>query len=103
MNVTFNFFQYDDINNYFVDFEIAKNSTISHPEVDAKSNVVFVKKPLGDFLTKNVDFLPTLKYENDTVLKLVESDDKLILKNFPMSEKITGYGVDVVFGKAGNV
>lgn len=103
MNTTFNFFQYDDINNYFVDFEIAENSTISHPEVDANSNLVFVKKPLGDFLTKNVDFLPTLKYENDTVLKLVENDDKLILKNFPMSEKITGYGVDVVFGKAGNV
>lgn len=103
MNVTFNFFQFDDVINYSLDLEIALNSTISHPEVDANSNVVFVKKELGDFLQKHVDFLPTLKYPNDTVIQIVEKEDngqKFILKNFPSSEKITGYGVDVTFGRA---
>lgn len=97
MNVTFDFFQYDDINNYFVDFEIAGNSTISHPEVDG-SNVVFVKKPMDEFLQKHVDFLSTIQYENDNMIKIEAHENKFILKNFPTSETITGYGVDVVFG-----
>lgn len=103
MNVTFNFFQFDDINKYFVDFEIALNSTISHPEVDADSNVIFVKKPLGDFLQKNIDFLGAMTYPNDTVIKIESKEipeKKFILRNFPTFETITGYGVDVVFGQA---
>lgn len=103
MNVTFNFFQFDDINKYFVDFEIALNSTISHPEVDDTSNVIFVKKSLGDFLQKHTDFLSTLKYPNDTVIQLEaieKPEKKFVLKNFPTFEMITGYGVDVLFGHA---
>lgn len=100
MNTTFNFFQYDDINNYFLHFQIANNSTLIHPEVDASSRLINVTKPLGDFLKSHTDFLSTLKYENDTALKLVENEGNFILKNFPTTESLTNYGVDVEFGRA---
>lgn len=99
INVTFNFYQYNDINKYFIDFEIGKNSMIKHPEVDDNSNVVFVKKPIGEFLEKHIDFLSTLTYENETDIKLEAKDEKFILRNFPATEKITNFGVDVVYGK----
>lgn len=99
LNVTFNFYQYNDINKYYLDFEIGKNSTIYHPDVDARSNVVFVKKPIGEFLEKNVDFLSTLSYEHDTDIKIEAKEDKFILRNFPATEKLTNFGVDVVYGK----
>lgn len=98
MSVTFNFFQYDDINNYFLDFQIADNSTFTHLDV-INNGVGFVKKPLGEFLQKHIEFISTLKYENDTMLKLVEKYGKFILRNFPTTEKVTNYGVDVIFGK----
>lgn len=98
MNVTFNFFQYDDINNYSVDFEFAGNSTISHPEVGDDSNIIFVKKPMDNFLQNHIDFLSTIEYENDNMIRIEAQENKFILRNFPTSEQITGYGVDVVFG-----
>lgn len=99
MNVTFNFYRHEDINNYLLDFQIANNSIFSH--LDVVDNVlVFAKKPLGDFLQKHVKFISTLKYDDDMMLKLIEKDGKFILKNFPASEKITNFGVDVIFGKA---
>lgn len=104
MNVTFNFYQYDDINNYFLHFEIASNSTISHPEFDESTGrLVFVRKSLSEFLLNHVDFVSTLTYQHENMLKLEVNDEKFVLKNFPSSEKITGYGVDVVFGRAEKV
>lgn len=99
VNTTFNFFQYDDINNYLLDFEIADSSTLTHPELNEISLVVNVTRPLGDFLKKHIDFLSNLKYENDTVLKLIANEGKFILKNLPTIEKLTNYGFDVVFGR----
>lgn len=99
MNTTFNFYQYDDINNYLLDFEVAANSTFTHPELDANSKVISVTKPLGDFLKNHVDFLSTIKYESETALKLVEFEGKFVLKNIPTMEKLSNYGFDVVFGK----
>lgn len=103
MNVSFNFFQYDDINNYFLDFEIDNNSTFRHPDVDVNSTVITTTSPLTNFLRNHIDFLSTLKYENENMLKLQANDGKFVLRNFPASEKMTNYGVDVVFGKAKNI
>lgn len=100
MNITFDFFQYDDINNYFLDFEIDNNSTFTHPDVDVNSNIIMTKSSLGNFLQNHIDFLPKLKYENENMLKLQEKGEKFILRNFPTTEKMTNYGVDVIFGKA---
>lgn len=99
MNVTFNFYQYEDINNYLLDFVIDKGSVITHPDVNTISNVIFVNGPLDEFLSKNVDFLSTIQYENETDIKIIERDGKFMLKNLPATEKITNFGVDVVFGK----
>lgn len=99
MNVTFNFYQYEDINNYYLDFVIGKGSIITHPDIDASSNILFVKQPLDEFLTKNVNILPTLRYESDKSIKIVERDGKIVLRNLPATEKLTNFGVDVVFGK----
>lgn len=99
MNTTFNFFQYDDINNYLLHFEVAANSTFTHPELDANSKVISVTKPLGDFLKTHRNFLSTIKYESETALKLVELEGKFVLKNIPTMEKVSSYGFDVVFGR----
>lgn len=99
MNVTFNFYQYEDINNYLLDFVIGKGSIITHPDVDASSNILFVQQPLDDFLTKNIDVLPKLRYDNDKAIKVIERGGKIVLQNLPATEKLTNFGVDVVFGK----
>lgn len=99
INVTFNFDQYNDINSYFLDFEISNDTTITHPELNANSIVVFVTKPLFSFLQAHVDFLPTIKYENENDLKIQAREGKFVLSNFPATETITNFGVDVVFGK----
>lgn len=99
MNVTFDFHRHEDINNYLLDFQIADNSVLSHLDI-VNNALVFVKKPLGEFLQKNLQFISTLKYEDDMMLKLIEKNGQFILKNFPATEKITNYGVDVTFGKA---
>lgn len=100
LNVTFNFYQYQDINTYFLDFVIGERSMISHPDVDYNSNIRFVKRPLDEFLTKNVDILPKLRYENNRSIKIIERDGKTVLQNIPATEKLTNFGVDVVFGKS---
>lgn len=100
MDTTFNFFQYDDINNYLLHFQIADNSTLTHPELDANSNIVNVTKSLGDFMSNHINFLSTLKYRSDSDLKIVENEGKFILKNFPATEKLTNYGVDVSYSRA---
>lgn len=100
LNTTFNFFQYDDVNNYFLHFQIADNSPLTHPELNVNATVITVTKPLGDFLKNHIAFLSTLKYESDSALKLVENAGKFILKNVPTTEKLTNYGVDVSLGKA---
>lgn len=100
MNVTFNFYQYEDVNNYFLDFVIKNDSTIIHPDVGANSNVIFVKNYLGPFLQKNVDYLPTITYEHETDIKIIGAENKFVLKNFPATERLTNVGVDVVYGKA---
>lgn len=99
INVTYNFYQYEDINTYFLDFVTGEKSIITHPDVDSKSNVHFAKKPLVEFLKKNVDILPKLRYETDKDLKIIEKDGKIVLKNLPATQKLTNFGVDVVFGK----
>lgn len=99
MNVTFNFYRSEDIHNYLLDFQIADNSIFSHLDV-VNNGVGFVKKPFGDFLQKHAKFISTLKYDDDMMLKLVEKEGKFIMKNFPASEKITKFGVDVIIGKA---
>lgn len=99
MNVTFNFIQYDDINVYFMDFLVGNTTMFSHPKI-VNGNLVFVQTSLFEILQKYPGFVPTIKYENDRMLKLDENKEQFILRNFLTTEKMTNYGVDVIFSKA---
>lgn len=99
-NVTFNFYQYEDIDNYFLDFELGKDSMITHPDVGLFGSLTYTKRYLNRFLEENVDFLRKMKYKNDRDIKIIERNGKFVLKNLPATVKIINFGVDVVFDKA---
>lgn len=114
MNVTYNFYQYDAVYSYFLDFEIDPKSTFTQPDYrymyygDANccspcllfktANVL--TSPVDAFLKQNKDALQSVKYKNDSVVQIVEKNGKFILKNIPATETVRNFGVDVVFGPA---
>lgn len=117
MNVTYDFYQYFDINDYFLDFVIDDSSTISYPNyVEAiyygdltccsacflYKNENIKTSRLKDFLHQ-IDFSSNIQNMlkwNNTLIKLDEKDDKFILRNLgKTSEKIMNFGVDIYFGQ----
>lgn len=101
MNVTYNFYEYEEFNYYLLDFEIYDGlSTINHPDVDANSNVIFVKSNLINFLKTHVEFVQNLKFKNSIVIRLYSAgNDRFFLQNFPTTETIKNFGVDIVYGE----
>lgn len=102
-NVTFKFYQYEDIDSYFLDFVIGKDSKISHPDRGFLGELRTVKLDLIPFLRKNSYILPKLKYRNETDIKIVEKNGEFVLKNFPATVRIINFGVDVAFGKTESI
>lgn len=99
-NVTYNFYQYEEIDNYFLDFVIGEKSLLIHPDIGGLfPSLIDRKRYLNKFLEENVDFLRKMKYENERDIKVVEKNGKFVLKNLPATRKIINFGVDVVFGK----
>lgn len=113
MNVTFHFYQYYDINTYFLDFVVDDSAMISLPNyrqdtyygdpkccepclLFKRDNTVFY--PLNSFLRQNPDMLGRVYYENVTSVRLEEKDGKFILRNFPATEKIMNFGIDIIYG-----
>lgn len=96
MNVTFNFYQYQQNIMYLFDFELDKSSVIKHPGVKG-DNVMFIKTPLLDFLQSHIDFVKNLQFATPSAVKLeILADNRFILRNFPAVETITNFGVDVI-------
>lgn len=82
---------------YSFDFELHELSVIKHPGVDGRSNVVFMKTPLLNFLQSHIDLVKNLKFATPTAVKLeILAENRFILRNFPAEEKITNFGVDVI-------
>lgn len=100
-NVTYNIFQFVELNQYLMDFNIDKTSVISHPSVTLPSTVLFVKTNLLDFLKSHAKLVESLKFKNATGITLGKSSDGLSfsLNNFPAVEKITNFVVETVYSK----
>lgn len=114
MNVTYNFYQYDDIYSYFLDFELDDKSTFSRPNFRymyygdsncCKPCLLFktsttIDSSLKTFFGENIDALRNVAYKNETVVKIQEKDGKFILRNIPATEKMQNFGIEVVYGEA---
>lgn len=114
VNVTYNFYQYDDVYKYLLDFEIDEKSSMTRPDFrymyygDLKccepcllfktSNVI--RSPLKRFFKENNDAFQSIVYKNDTVVKVEQENGKFILRNIPAIEKIQNFGVDIIYGTA---
>lgn len=100
MNVTYNFYQYEQSIEYSFDFELFKSSTIKHPNVGGNGNVVFTTSSLLDFLQKHLELVKNLKYASSTSIRLESiAENRFTLRNFPATEKITNFGVELIYGK----
>lgn len=101
INVTYNFYQYEEFNYYYLEFVISSTSNISHPDVDSDNNVFFTKTSLNTFLAAHTDFRQNLKYKNSTVIRFINfsGNSTFGLKNFPAIERIRNFNVDVEFGE----
>lgn len=112
MTVTYNFYQYDDIYSYFLDFELDDSSTFSRPNFrymyygDAnccQPCLLFktsstIDSSLKTFFAQNIDALRNVAYKNETVVKIQEKDGKFILRNIPAEERVQNFGIEVVYG-----
>lgn len=99
MNVTYQFYQYEQNIEYLFDFELFETSSIKHPGVHG-NNVMFIKSPLIPFLTSHVEMIKNLKYANPNSIRLEPiAEKRFMLRNFPANEKITNFGVELKYGK----
>lgn len=114
MNVTYHFYQYDDIYDYFLDFEIDGKSMMTRPDfrymyygdpnccspclLFKTANVI--TSPLNTFLKENIAALQSIAYKNATVVKVEEKNGKFILRNIPAMETVRNFGVDIIYGTA---
>lgn len=113
MNVTYNFYEYDTVYEYFLDFVIDEKSKMIQPDYRyihfgdpkcCKPCLLFKTKnvvatPLNSFFKENMDLFKSIAYKNDTVIQLQQNDGKFILKNVPAFERIKNFGVDIKYGK----
>lgn len=116
VNVTFNFYQYEDVSNYYLDFALDDSSTISYPDFHEDvyygdprccehcllfKNNKTISTRLDVFLRDNHDLFEDAlkKCSDDKDVKIERVDDKLIVRNFANStETIMNFGVDIVYG-----
>lgn len=103
INVTYNFYEYEELNYYTIGLSMDSTSYISHPTLDAHGlNVIFSKT----LLSEHPNLVRNLKYHNVYGIRMdfVEKKTQIgasecILKNFPATERIVNYGVDLVYGE----
>lgn len=113
MNITYNFYQFDDIENYLLDFIVDESSRISIPDYENDlydGNLTHfqpfhiftydatISTPLIDFLRNNSFILQKLDKEDETVIKIEEIKRNMILRNIPLIKRITKFGVSKTFG-----
>lgn len=113
IKVTYNFYSFDSINNYVLDLVVDESSRISYPDFthdiyygDPKccepcllfKRVNTVSSPLNSFLREHPGILGKVHYRNDTVVRLEEKNGIFILRNFPATETIKSFGVEVFYG-----
>lgn len=103
MNVTYNFYQYEEYANYFIDLDILESSVIKHPAVGENSVVYIASTPLYTFLQTHQAFIQTIKYTNPIGIKILQVGDRFKLKNVPAIEKIINYSVELEYGKPENI
>lgn len=90
--VHFNYYSFDNVWNYELDFEISRRSIINIPNY-LKYCVPgwWPKLPLNivEFLESNPNFYQTIKYDNGEQPKLRNENGIFILKGFPLTESIS--------------
>lgn len=97
VDLSYEFYQFEQTSNYHLDFNLDPTSTIKHPAVNDESVVIFTSSPLMDFLTSHLEFVKNMKFAPGGI-ELIANEEGAQLKNFPASEKVTNFGIDVVFG-----
>lgn len=115
MNVTFDFYRYYDIYDYWLDFVVDDSSTITFPNymeamyygntLDCCDQNCFLYKNENTkifnfkrFIHDNsVNIVNKWLYE-DNLIKFEQKDDKLIMRNLGRTtEKVMNFGVDIYF------
>lgn len=114
MNVTFDFYRYEDISEYALDFQLDESSSFAYPDYSKSihygdrtccDNCFLFKDtatktvPFLEFLRENHDVIGSITYGSESVIKLEEINGRFILRNLGQAtEKITHFGVAVLFG-----
>lgn len=98
--VNFNYYTFDNVWNYEIDFEISNTSTIQFPYNLQESCPSELSPRLSlnvySFLAQSPNFIKTLNYNNDQQIKLELINGTYILKGFPLIEQLSCAEVDTV-------
>lgn len=108
VNVTYRFYQYDEFNYYSQDLIISSSaSKIANLDINSSGIIVFVENLLTSFLKPYPAVVNNLKYNNAYGIRIVDLPDSslntYILRNFPVTEKIKNYGVEIVCSEPKNI
>lgn len=91
--VNFNYYTFENVWNYEIQFEISNTSTIQFP-YNAHESCPSERSPrlslnVCNFLDKNPHFVESLNYSSDQQIKLDHINGKYILKGFPLIEQLS--------------
>lgn len=98
-HVNLNYYTFDTVWTYQIDFEISNRSTIYIPySPDGQCTDEIPKLSLNviNFLDHNPNFIDSINYGNDHKIKLVHSNGKYILKSFTAIEKLASGEITTV-------
>lgn len=96
VKVSYYVYKYMDIHDYALDFELSDNSMIFGSVSRCYSKKLNVRQPLISYAKEHLE--RGKQYgKNDLKLEYT-TDGKLVLRNFPATEKSINYGIKVEFG-----
>lgn len=98
--VNFNYYTYENIWKYEIDFEISNQSTIYLPynsQVSCPSELMpKLSLNLLNFFKDNPNFVASINYSDDQQIKLDHANGTYLLRGFPLVEKLSSTEVKTV-------
>lgn len=94
--VNFNYYTYENIWNYELEFKISNKSIIKFPYSSSAHCPSQITLNVLNFIEEESKFITSLHYDDDQQIKLIHTNGTYILKGFPLIEKLSSVEVKSV-------
>ncbi|XP_031623099.1 uncharacterized protein LOC116340642 [Contarinia nasturtii] len=94
--VNFNYYTFDNVWNYEIDFEISNKSIIKFPYNPSALYPSEITLNVLNFIESHPNFITSLNYDNEQQIKLININGTYILKGYPVIEKLSSAQVKAI-------